>query len=74
MAFKPKAPKSSINVPWVKEEPANAPGGPPTQLLPFNMARFRGGMGQKMAFPLPSASKGPIRARAVRRAKGIDGY
>ena len=72
--LKPKKPKSSINVPWVKPQPENAPGGPPTQELAFNPARWRGGMGQKMAFPLPEESRPPIRARQTRRDKGIDGY
>ena len=28
----------------------------------------------RTAFPLPSMSKGPIRAKAARKAKGLPGY
>lgn len=35
---------------------------------------WHGVTGERFARPLPESSKGPIRAREIRRKKGLEGY
>jgi hypothetical protein len=48
-----------------KEQPLLKPNGEPV---------WHGFTGNRFAFPLPPESHGPIRARDVKRKKGIPGY
>lgn len=68
--LKPKT-HDPLNVPHVKKAPATSSGD---TFPSYNPERYKPGIGNRFAFPLPASSKGPIRAREARKQKGIAGY